>query len=109
MTDGRLEKLLKDYNKNQCLSVVYHSYVAVTALYVFNYYSSKCIYMYHYNSTPFIICVQGDEVFCCAAWANGYPATLIGIYSTNHISVLLHSYIHCVYICFCLYIYIDCI
>ena len=26
---------------------------------------------------PFIICVQGDEVFCCVAWANGYPATLI--------------------------------
>ena len=20
---------------------------------------------------PFIICVKGDEVFCCVAWANG--------------------------------------
>ena len=25
---------------------------------------------------PFIICAQGDEVFCCIVWVNGYPATL---------------------------------
>ena len=24
----------------------------------------------------FIICVQGDKVCCCVAWANGFPATL---------------------------------
>ena len=91
MTDGCLEKLHKDYSKDQCLSIVYHSSVVVKVLYVSKYYSSNCTYMYHYNLTIHNLCTRCWSILLCyvSEWVSHYLNT----YTHTRTYTDMHTYI----------------